>query len=202
MKHLFVLTSVACFALLTFSQTPSSSSANRKCSLTREQAPEIRGVRLGMSTDQLQNLFPDDKNRQRISDAVKAARQVDQFGVGKLELWPEKQVDNPRLAGVNYISVGLLDDRVTSFHVAYFGPEWKNIDQFITRLSEGLRLPASAWEIGDVSGQMKCDGFKVEAYTNRGSPESIVRVQDVSTYQIVEDRREAAKEKVRQAFKP
>lgn len=202
MKHLFVLTSVACFAFLTFSQTPSGSSGNPKCSLTREQSPEIRGVRLGMSTDQLQNVFPDEKNRQRIIDAVTASKQSDQFGAGKLDIWPDKQVDNARLAGVNYISIGLLDGRVTSFHVAYTGPEWKNVDQFITRLTEGLRLPASAWEIGDVSGQMKCDGFRVDAYANRGSTESIVRVQDVSTYQIVEDRREAAKEKVRQAFKP
>lgn len=202
MKHLFVLTSVAYVALLTFSQTPSGPATNAKCSLTRAQAPEIRGIRLGMSTDQLQNLFPEDKNRQRITDAIRVSKLGEQYGVGRLDLHPEKGVDNPRLAGVNYINVVLLDERVTSFHVAYIGPEWKNIDQFITRLSEGLRLPGSAWEIGSTSGQMKCDGFRVDAYATSGSTESIVRVQDTSTHQIVEARREAEKEKVRQAFRP
>lgn len=169
MKYLFLLTVVTCFALPTVGQTPSGSSADSRCSLTREQAPEIRGIRLGMSTDQILGMFPDDTNRQRITEAIKDSKRV---------------------------------DSVTSVQIEYAGTEWKTVDQFVAKLSEGLRLPSSSWERGDLSSHLKCDGFRVEAYAFHGSTQSLVRVRDTAAPQVVEDRREAAKEKARQAFKP
>jgi hypothetical protein len=203
MKYLFGLTLVASVALLTLGQAPRVSAAMSRCTLTRDQFPEIRGIRLGMSTDQLLRLFPEEANRARIDQAITASKQAGAYGVGRFDLWPEKAAPNPRLEGVNYITIELIDQRVTSFNVTYIGPEWKTVDQFVTRLSEGLRLPLAFWEPGgETSQHMRCEGFKVDAYTSRGSTESTVRVQDTSAPQLVEDRREAAKEKARQAFKP
>lgn len=202
MKYVFLLTLVACFALPTVTQTPSGSSADLRCSLTREQAPEIRGIRLGTSTEQLLSLFPEEANRQRITDAIQNSKRVDSFGVGRFDLVPDKEVANPKLAGINYITVEVIDERVTSFHIEYAGIEWKTVDQFTAKLSEGLRLPRSSWESGVDSSHLNCDGFTVEAYASRGSRQSVVRVRDTSAPQVVEDRREAAKEKARQAFKP
>ena len=203
MKYPFVLTLMACVALLTVGQTPTGSSTASRCSLTREQAPELRGIRLAMSVEQLLSLFPENSHRQVITNAVKESKRADRFGLARFDLLLDREVANPRFAGVNYITVELIDERITSFHVAYAGPEWKSVDQFVTKLSEALRLPNSAWESGGESLQsLKCDGFRVDAYASNQIPASWVRVQDTSAYRVVEDRREAAKEKVREAFKP
>jgi len=170
--------------------------------LTREQAPEIRGIRLGMSSEQLLSLFPEDINRQRIAEAIREAKSVDKYGVGFFDLRPDREIANPRFAGVNYITVAMLDERITSFHIEYSGPEWKTVHQFVAKLSEGLRLPSSSWEGGVESSQLNCDGFRIEAQAFKGSTQSFVRVRDTSVPDVVEARREAAREKARQAFKP
>ena len=203
MKYPFVLTLMASVALLTVGQTPTRSSTASRCSLTREQAPELRGIRLAMSVEQLLSLFPENSHRQVITNAVRESKRADRFGLARFDLLLDREVANPRFAGVNYITIELIDERITSFHVAYAGPEWKSVDQFVTKLSEALRLPNSAWESGGESlRSLKCDGFRVDAHASNQIPASWVRVQDTSAYRVVEDRREAAKEKLREAFKP
>jgi hypothetical protein len=197
------LTLVACVTLLTLVQTPTASAAMAKCTLTREQSPEIRGVRLGMTTDQLLSRFPDVDNRERINAAIAQSQRPENYGAASFELYADKEKANPRLAGINFISISLIDQRVIRFNVTYQGPEWKTVDQFVAKLNEGLRLPSSAWDPGgETSQHMSCDGFSVNASTSRGSTVSSVWVQDTSAPQVVEDRREAAREKVRQAFRP
>ena len=201
MKYLFVLTALACLALPTFSQTPGSSAAKSVCSLTREQGPEIRGVRLGMSMEQLKNLFPQEEARRRIVDAINVSKQDENYGGGRVDI-PIDRTD-ATWKGVNYLSIRFVDERVTSISISYVGPEWNSVDQFVAKLSAGFRLPGSAWEIREGTyAQMKCGGFKVDAFAPRGSTESSVHVVDIAAPQVVEERREAAKEKVRQAFRP
>ncbi len=203
MKYQFVLTFVACVALLAVGQTPVASSKDARCTLTREQAPQVRDIRLGMPVAQLLDLFPEDSNRRSITDAIKESKRVDKFGLARFDLRPDNQVANPRLAGVNSITVEMIDERVTAFHVAYAGPEWKSVDQFVAKLSDSLRLPGSSWESTSESQQsLNCDGFRVQAFAPEGSIQSSVLVQDTSAHRVVEDRRETAKEKVRQAFRP
>jgi hypothetical protein len=172
--------------------------------LTREQAPEIRGIRLGTTADQLLVLFPEERNQHSIHDAVKNSKLADQYGVGRFDLRADNAAPNPRLAGINYITVDFIDEKVTGFHVSYQGPEWKTVDQFVTRVSDMFHLPnAASWETGDESRRsLKCEGFAIDVYAFRGSGENWVRVRDNSVQRVVEDRREAAKEKERQAFRP
>lgn len=202
MKYRFVLTLIACLSLLTVSQTPGGASAQSRCKLKPAQAPEIRGIRLGMSAEQLLSLFPEGNNQQSINAAIRNAKSVESYGVSRFELRPDSATANPRFEGVNYIQVELLDTRITSFYIEYKGFEWENVGQFVRRLSEGLRLPIEFWDSGDTASYMTCDGFRIDAYATRGSTQSMVRVVDTSTPQIVEDRRAAAREKGRQSFKP
>ena len=202
MKFLFGLTLSAAVAVVTLGQTPSASSAISKCTLTRAQSPEIRGIRLGMTTEQLVSRFPDEENRRRINDAIIAGKRPESYGVAGIELRADRQSTNPRFAGVNVITVWLLDERVTSFSVQYAGTAWTNAAQFAAKLSEGLPLPAASWEVNQQWSSMTCDGFKVEAFASTGSETSMVRVVDPSAPQIVAERREAEKERARQAFKP
>ena len=202
MKYPFVLTVLACVGLLTLNQTPSGPSPNTKCTLTREEAPEIRGVRLNMSTEQLMSVFPDETNRRGITDAIARSKQDEAYGMTYVELRPNPASPNPRFENVNFISVTLLDGRVRSFLVSYGGAEWKNTDQFVARLTEGLRLPDWIWESTGNAKTVQCNGFRIEAHVTIGARNSAVRVHDPSAQAVVEERREAEKEKARQAFRP
>lgn len=203
MKYPVVVTFVASLVFLSFSQLSSNSSAGARCGLTSAQAPEIRGIRLGMTAQQLLSLFPEDGNRQSITDALKESKRIDKYGVGRFDLRADRETANPRLTGLNYITVELLDARVTSFHISYAGPEWDSVDQFVAKLSDALHLPNSSWEpVGEWRQSLRCDGFVVDVYTIKDSAENWVRVQDTSAHRIVEDRRKTAKEKERQVFKP
>src|SRR5262245_7701737 len=132
MKYATLLTFLT-ISLISFNPTPRGSSANSRCDLTRANAPEIRGIRLGMTAEQLLGLFPDDNNRMRITEAIKESKRPDRYGVGRFDLRSDTGLRDPRFTGLNYITVEILDERVTSFHVAYAGPEWNTIDQFVAR---------------------------------------------------------------------
>jgi hypothetical protein len=202
MKYVSLLILVACASFVCAGQTPSGSTGKSRCTLTRAQAPEIRGIRLGMTAEQIVALFPEDGNRLRISEAVKQSKKAQNYGVARFDLQPERETPNPRFAGVNFITIELLDERVTGFHVGYIGPEWNSVDQFVAKLSETLRLPGVSWEQAGDNARLMCDGFAMNASVSSGSTQSWVRVQDTSTARVVEDRRQVDKEKARQAFKP
>lgn len=202
MKYAALLTLLTCISLVAFSQTPGgSSSATSKCTLTAAQSPEIRGVRLGMTTEQLLSSFTDEYNRNRINEAISWSKRPNSYGFGRFDLRPAP--GDPRFAGVSYMTLEIVDERVTSFHIGYSGPEWNSVGQFVARLSEALRLPTASWDPPvDSQQSLKCNGFEVDAYVSRQNFQNWVRVQDTSVSRVVSERRQTAKEKERQAFKP
>ena len=198
MKYVTLLTFLTCVSLAAVGQTPSGPAA--KCGLTRAQAPEIRGIRLGITSQQLLAMFPDDANHQRINEAIKQSKRADQYGFGRFDLRSDIETRDPRFAGVNYISIEMVDERVTTLTIAYAGPEWNTVGQFVAKLSEALHLPLASWDPGTESSQsLKCDGFMVNAYLGQ---ENTVRVLDTSARGVVANRRQMVKEKERQAFRP
>jgi len=202
MKYAALLIFLACTSLVCAGQTPSPPGKG-KCVLTRAESPEIRGIRLGMTPDQLLAVYPEDLNRLKVSEAIKESKRATNYGVGRFDLRPDRETPNPRFKGLNYITIELLDERVTSFHIGYAGPQWSTADQFVEKLSEALHLPREPWEgRGGVSQSLKCDGFVVNAYASSDTAQNWVQVHDTSAPQVVEDRRQLAKEKERQAFRP
>jgi len=204
MKQMVLLTLLVCVTATAQGQTSGSSPANLQCTLSIAQLPEIRGVRLGMSADKLAAVFPEDDNRISIDRAVKESKRVDNYGDARFTLQPNKEAPNPKFSGVNWIAVEILDEHVASFQVSYVGPEWNNVDQFIAKVADAFHLPTgSPWgSVSEFQKALKCDGFVISAFVTNNSNNPRVMVGDVSTAKIVHDRREAAKERERQAFKP
>jgi hypothetical protein len=156
-----------------------------------------------MTADQVAAAFPEEGNRLRIGEAIRQSKKAQNYGVSRFDLQADRETPNPRFAGVNFITVELLDERVTGFHIGYMGPDWNSVDQFVAKLSEALRLPSGSWEqAGDETRWLRCDGFVMNAATTNGTSQSWVRVQDASAPRVVENRRQIDKEKARQAFKP
>lgn len=200
MRQVIFVVLLTCFAVTAKGQV---STENLPCKLTVAQSPEIRGIRLGMTAAKLQAAFPEEANQAAVEKVIKDSKQPANYGVGRVGLQVPGNTPNPKFANVNYIGIDLLDDRVSSFSIGYLGPEW-SVEQFIAKLSEAFNLPpAENWSgaAPDTNKSLKCDGFVINVFSSGGGTSS-VSVGDSSALQTVNNRREAEKERVRQAFKP
>ena len=204
MRQVVFVVLLICFAATAKGQSSTSATANQPCKLTVAQSPEIRGIRLGMTVAKLQAAFPEAVNQAGIESAIQASKVPMNYGLARVTLQASQTAPNPKFANINHIGVDLLDERVSGFHVAYVGPEWKSTEQFISKLSEAFHLPPAENWSGAANGPnrlLKCEGVVINVFSSGGSNSSVT-VGDLSASQVVNNRREAEKEKVRQAFKP
>jgi hypothetical protein len=186
--------------------------------MTADQLSEIRGLRLGMSVDDVSAAFPEDSSKNAIQKAANDAKKPDAYGFGATTLFPGPE-SNSKFAGVQSISLQLLDERVSMFRVDYaHGTTWKSADQFVNRLADAFHLPAAnRWTRANQFGKpyetesatvdygvrlLTCNGFTVLATISNGNGSSAIIVKNPEAEQVVDGRREATKEKARQAFKP
>ena len=200
MKPLFVLVFFIALATSAFAQTQSDVPAGQKCSLTLAQSPTIRGLKLGMDVEEVLRRFPDrsvdPQVRRVLLDADK------QFGVAKFNAptYPHQS----EFAGISQIYFEFLDKRLAAFTVHYEGPEWNNADEFISRLTEPLKLPgANYWTPSSLPTHktLKCTGFEVSVFVGGGASNS-VRIRNPAAEEIVKNRQTEAKERARKDFKP
>jgi hypothetical protein len=168
-----------------------------ECKLT--QAPAIRGIRLGMSAEQMLAQIP---GSEADSDLL-ARLSRDYFGSRSAILVPGNYVTSKeKFAGIKSINVTLLDGRLVSLYIEYDGPQWSSDKQFVARLAELLNLPGvGSWKYGNSGGlAIVCDGFEISARI----PGPVIGIKDtkVDTDKLVREREEVPKEKARRAFKP
>ena len=171
-----------------------------KCSLTIAQAPRIRDVRLGMSSEEVLKMFPGSSDDSYIRAQISTADQ--RFGIVGFSI-PTTLLPKPKFAGVNSFSVVFLDNRLSEYAFTYTGIEWKSVDDFISKFSEAFNLPRPEnWERSNLASfkKLQCNGFEVWASTDAGG--SWIKVRIPETQQIVNDRQDAQKEKARKEFKP
>jgi hypothetical protein len=158
------------------------------CPLTIEQAPELRGFRLGMTTEQVMARVP--------------GIQVQQgsFGASDARLPPSSGADAAAYKGIDNIYFGFLDGRLVNLVVSYDqSVHWKSSDQFAAKVSEFLKLPED-WR-GTANPNQKvltCAGFDVTvtAYPNA------IRLAVPNYNEVLSRRREQHEEKLRQDFRP
>ncbi|MFY9610935.1 MAG: hypothetical protein WAU45_20280 [Blastocatellia bacterium] len=185
--------------LSAYSQAPSQYG----CSLTEANSPSVRGLRLGMTIDQLQALFPGGVKRKEIKDALEKAKAATASEPVYLSFNPAVDSGKEQFAGVDSVSVGLLKGRVTDFGVGYVGAMWTT-DEWVAKLSESFGLPAlSAWTVGPSENPnkvLKCDGIEIEASTQGGS--ASIRIRNTKALAGNEDKANAAEEKRRRETKP
>ncbi len=184
-------------------QPPAQTTGAPNCALTLAQAPVIRGIRLGMSTEELLVLFPGSKDQFRIKEAL--ARAEVQYGATDLLFSSTEYPENKLL--FNNISrhlITLFDGHVVKIAVSYiFGPDitspgW-TIETWIDKVSEIFNLPKrESWES---SRRITCRGFTIEAFVNHGSETSITII-NLSYRQQIDQRKKAEYEKRQREFKP
>ena len=174
------------------------------CNLAREKAPAIRGIKLGMSSDELYAVVPG------IGENYKAvmvrARNFPQFGFVSLSA---NSIDGDKFNGIDGLSFQFFDERVVQYYVEYRGPNsvprgayWPNVDDLIARFADAYHLPGPANWVGNAYSKiLRCKGFEVRINT---SVNTQIHVVEPGTPWVAEQkkRREAFDEQLRRDFKP
>jgi len=182
------------------SEQPANSTeqSNANCSLTMAAAPVLKGLKLGMTPDEVLALFPGSKDDEEVKDHL--ARPLSQFGVSELVVRPAKFESKEKFAGINHITFSLLDGRVSSFSVGYNGPAYSHVDQFVTKFVEGTNLPPpDQWQayVG-MDTQMKtltCKDFEIRVFAGgEGGNLNYVLMRDLEADKKLKDRRKKARE--------
>ena len=115
-------------------QTNNASAQEKpKCQLTLAGAPDIKGLRLGLTAEELLALFPGSKEDAEVRSDL--SRPPGKFGVSSLLIRPEKYESKGKFAGISQITFTFLDGRVWTFYVGYNGPEYSHVDKFVDRKS-------------------------------------------------------------------
>ncbi|MEN3335689.1 MAG: hypothetical protein V7641_5054 [Blastocatellia bacterium] len=177
--------------------------AQSKCSLMETNSPGIRGLRLGMSLEQLLAAFPGSSKRREMKDAIERAKTAGSGEVVQLAFDPATDAGGDRFAGIDYVSAGIYKGRVADFYVIYVGPTWRSIDEWVTKLSEIFNLPnPQEWMAGSNENPnriLKCGGIEIEAAVQGGG--ASIRVRNTESMGAQEQTR-GEEERRRRAFKP
>jgi hypothetical protein len=159
-------------------------------------------------TAEVLNMFPDTVNNERNRDALEKAKTYPDFGRANLQLGPAGNITKEKLAGIDRISVDIFDNQVVTYSVYYedqpHGVRWDNIDQWVVKLSETLKLPdVSQWTTSPDYNSRKtldCEGVKIIADVQ--SKGSIRIINDDWVPKQVTAREKAYAEQKRREFKP
>jgi len=183
------------------SAQPTNSSAQEKppCQLTLAGAPDIKGLRLGMTPDEVLALFPGSKDDEEVRSSL--SRPPNQFGGSSFLIRPEKYESKDKFAGVSQITFSLLDGRISSFTVGYNGPEYSHVDKFVAKFIEGTSLPpADQWEayvgMDNSLKMLKCTEVEIRVFAGgAGGNLNYVLMNDLVAAKKLKERRDKARPK-------
>ena len=202
-KLAIAFVALASVTVTAISQASNPRPARPKCNLTESTAPSVRGLRLGMSTQQLLALFPGSSKRREMKDAVEKAKAATGNEAAYLVFDPATDGDAQQFGGVESVSAGVNKGRVIDLSIQYGGATWSDIDQWVAKLSESLKLPgAGDWTVGPSENPnkiLRCEGIEIEAAIQGGG--SSIRIRNTEYGKAVADRN-AADEKKRREIKP
>ena len=193
-------------AVLLLAVAASSASAQAEgaaCGLTASEVPDVRGLRLGLTTRHVFELFPGSGEDKNILDALAAAPK--KFGVASVNIPPAAFAANPAYAGVSSVSVKFVDGRVASFTVNTNDPEWKHVDDFVAEFVEGTGLPpADAWTpYTGLDTQLKalaCKDFTLSLFAGgKNLKLNYVMLTDTEAERLWRERREKARQAAKEA---
>lgn len=204
---------------------PISSAREVTCPLTLTQAPELRGFRLNMNIEQVQARIPGliikPANALGVAEVIlkffdPSPEIPNRKDVSNSGLDTESHINRSKFSGfddVHTIHLEFLDGRLFFIRINYkYLAKWRNLDEFVMRISEPLHLPAN-W--GN-NGTLECNGFKVSAELKSlaylaydGYQFPILSLEDSAAKQTLDDRRKDAdqrerneEEQRRRSFKP
>jgi hypothetical protein len=172
--------------------------------MTLAQAPVIRGLRLGMTSDELFSIFPASE-REEFDRAqhLKSAELPPKYGYTSFSFSTSRYATKDRFTGISDLNFELFDKKVVSI-VAYYSntPQFDRTDQLMEIITRQLGLP----EFRDWPGyneywnnpSLSCEGFTFTVSGLSGS--FTIILTDLTYKKIVEERKQADRAKTREGF--
>jgi hypothetical protein len=143
-----------------------------------QRPPEIRGIKLGMTTPQFQRLFPKAQLVRKRSD------------VGEV-VFRSINSGDPNLKGIVSLLSYFLDGQLYFLVVDYDDRvKWTGLDQFVERFSEPLGL-RTKWDGYFDERTLRCHSFIVKAEMPTGRPR--ITIQDRNAVSKLNKREEQLK---------
>ena len=159
-------------------------SGQQTCSAKLDQikdTPELFGLRLGMTYEQVKERLP----------LVQFGR-ADEIGVVKTTFNPhfDPRVDAKAFAAVRSISLDFLDGKLVTLWIGFEETyKWPKLDEFVNGFATALNLPPQ-WPVKRMAREIVCDHFSVQASMIAGGPS--IRITDELAQDTIAERREAA----------
>jgi len=168
-----------------------------KCTLTLAGAPDINGLRLGMTPDEVLAVFPGSKDDSEVRNFL--SRPPSQLGMSELLIRPAKYESKEKFAGINQVTFTLLDGRVSGITAGYNGPEYAHVDQFVAKFLAGKNLPPlEQWEgYAGMDNQLKvlkCSEVEIRVFAGgEGGKLNYVLIKDLLADKKLKERRDKAR---------
>jgi hypothetical protein len=175
------------------------------CKLTLAQAPVIRGLRLGMTSDELLAIFPgnerDEFNR---AQQLKSAELPPYYGYSGFQFNPSNYATKDRFMGIGSLSFELFDRKIVSISANYSNsPQFDRPGQLMEIITKQFGLPEfkdwPGYHENWSSPSLSCEGFtfQVNGYSEYFS----ISLTDPTYKKIAEERKQADRAKKREGFK-
>jgi hypothetical protein len=165
-------------------------------------APDINGLRLGMTPAEVLALFPGSSTDPEVQSSV--SRPPNKLGASGFVITPSKYGSKEKFRSIKQITFSTLDGRVSGFTAGYNGPEYPQVDKFIATFIEGTRLSSvESWEpepgLDNTLKFLKCVDFEVRLFIGgEGGNLNYVELRDL----VAEKTRVERREKARAQAKP
>jgi len=173
--------------------------SNATCSLTMAAAPVLKGLKLGMTPDEVLALFPGSKEDAEVR--ARLSKPANPLGVSDLAIRPAKFESRDKFAGVSQVTFNFLDGRASTVNVGYDGPAYSHVDEFVTKFVAGTNLPPpDQWQpYPGMDTQLKtlpCKDFEIRVFAGgEGGNLNYVLIRDLAADKELKDRRAKARAK-------
>lgn len=185
---------------------PAPPPPNPKCKLTLAQAPDIRGLRLGMTSNELFAIFPANEQEEfNRAQQLKKAELPPNFGLTNFQIDLYRYATKDRFTGLSGLSFNLFDGKVVSISTSYSNaPQFDRKDQVMEIITRKFGLPETK-DWADYSensnpSTLSCDGFIFQVYASGGGLS--IKLIDPTYEKTIEQRRRAHVAKQLSEFKP
>jgi len=175
------------------------------CKMTLAQAPVIRGLRLGMPSDELFAIFPANEREEfDRAQQLKKAELPPSYGHTSFYFDPSRYANKDRYTGIGSLSIGLFDGKVVYIGASYSNtPQFDRPGQLMEIITKQFGLP----EFKDWPGyneywdnpSLACEGFTFQV--NGYGEGFTINLTDPTYKKIAEDRKQADRTKKREGFK-
>jgi len=172
------------------------------CNLTLAQAPVIRGLRLGMTSDEAFAIFPTNEREEfDRAQQLKRAELPPSYGYTYFQFNPSNYATKDRFIGIGLFTFEMFDRKVVAIAASYSNtPQFDRPEQLLEIITRQFGLPEyKDWPVYSGGTSLSCDGFTFNVIGYSGS--FSIGLRDPAYKKIVEDRMQADKAKKREGFK-